>query len=78
MAYRLARWHEIQACKRCFCTMPDGERVWYRVRGFTEAMCGGGVALQPMAKIAREGSSDYGIYPVNALVFETDSGELIK
>jgi hypothetical protein len=79
MSYRLAKWHEIESSKRCFATLPGGERVWYRVTGFTEAVCGGGMSVQPMAKIVREGDDNsYGIYPVKALVFELSSGELVK
>lgn len=78
MAFRLAKWHEIQACKRAFMTLPDGERVWYRVHGFRDGETCNGVV--PYARISREGdtSGDLGLYPVKALVFETPSGELVK
>lgn len=78
MSFRLAKWNEIQACKRAFCTLPDGERVWYRVHGFSDLQtCNG---IMPYAKISRENgpSNDIGLYPVKALVFETSSGELVK
>jgi hypothetical protein len=56
----------------------EGERVWYRVVGFKDLQTVNG--LKPYAKIAKEGdpSAESGLYPVNALVFETAAGELVK
>jgi hypothetical protein len=78
MAFRMAHWSEIQTCKRAFMTLPDGERVFYRVLGFRDLQTVNG--LKPYAKIRREDdtSDASGLYPVNALVFETASGELVK
>lgn len=78
MAYRLAHWQEIQKCKRCFATMPDGERVWYSIHGFRDLQTVDGI--KPYARIRREGDTtmDLGLYPVKALVFETPTGELVK
>lgn len=59
-------------------TLPDGERVWYRVHGFRDLPTASGI--MPYARISREGEStcDVGLYPVRALVFETPTGELVK
>lgn len=78
MAFRLAHWSEVQQCKRAFMTMPDGERVFYRVVGFRDLQTVNGI--KPYAKISREGDAmnEQGFYPVNALVFETASGEFVK
>ena len=78
MAFRLAKWHEIQACTRAFMTLPDGERVFYRVHGFRDLPTCNGV--MPYARISREGDTtgDVGLYPVKALVFETSTGEHVK
>jgi len=87
MAYRLAKWHEIQACKRAFATLPGApgtphhelERVWYTVHGFKDLISGGGMGLQPFARVSRESDpGNLGYYPVKALAFETDSGEIVK
>lgn len=80
MSGRLARWHEIQQCKRGFKTLHTGERVYYRVTGFTEGILNG--RLEPFVKIVPEiaidGRKDGGIYPVKAFWFVTATGEVVK
>lgn len=75
MAHRRARWHEIETAKRCYMTLPDGERVYYAVLGFAHIQTVDGP--RPYAKISR-GGSDAGLYPVSALVFVLPNGETVK